>query len=140
MQDLQLVNDTTSDQQIARLTNNQADIDQNALENEPETSLTLSNLQPSLAAIDGVPSSQSNSNIHIHSPQTNPTRQMNNQMNNGFNNALTTLNTHQSSPFIQSNPRTTTSTTNNSIQNPPSDYSSTSSQHFSHSGHQQQPQ
>lgn len=102
IQDLQLVNDT-SDQQLNRLTNNQIDLDQQALENDTHETLTLSNLQPSLAAIDGVSGMASNADVHL--PQNlmslppranNPSFQTFTTNNGSVANSLTT---HQSSPF-----------------------------------------
>lgn len=91
---------------------NPDNIDSMALENEQESHhLTLQNLQPSLAAIDGVSSFTSNQNYQ-HSPQNSiPSAGSHNRFGGSyqaFNNTSnsngqnTSLNTHQSSLFSQS--------------------------------------
>lgn len=157
IQDLQLVNET-SDQQLVRLTNNQADIDQHALEREAEPPLTLSNLQPSLAAIDGIPSFANQSNNHTSDPSLNSppsnsmrfsnTNSSNNQYSNsyqGFTSTQNSFTTHQVSSFNQGSStntqRNSNSTDANSNNNPTSLNSSQNtnlnySTHFSQSNHQ----
>jgi BTB/POZ domain-containing protein 10 len=104
IQDLQLVsNSNNSDQQnlsqsqLLQLTNNNQQGDIEALENEDRenntnngSQLTLSNLQPSLAAIDGVPHHQG----MLHSPQN-----LGGYMGFGSQSGASSFNTHQSSPF-----------------------------------------
>lgn len=120
----------TSDQQLLRLTNSQADLDQHALENEAnmDTPLTLSNLQPSLAAIDGVPSFGNQFAYHnsaqqqaSHSPQPQPSNQSNNvnSLSSQYSNTVANTNTgvvfnsHQSSPFSQRPAQQQTGSNNN---------------------------
>jgi len=131
IQDLQLVNDT-SDQQINRLTNNQIELDQQALENDTQEPLTLSNLQPSLAAIDGVSGMASNSNVHL--PQnliTLPPRNNNPSFQNFT--ASNVLTTHQPSPFSLQRTASTTNDNNTSNNN---NNNNASFSHFSHSNQQ----
>lgn len=105
IQDLQLVSHSGGE---SRSFNQQVDLDQNALENEPDTSLSVSNLSPSLAAIDGVTSNASansssqfgafNSNANSQMFSTQPFGQANNRNNNavgpGFSQHFSHLN-HQ---------------------------------------------
>ena len=128
IQDLQLVNETT-DHQLLRLTNIQADLDQQALENEADTPLTLSNLQPSLAAIDGVPSFGHHFTDHqSYSPQPSINSNINNPLNNSSSQYVSTtssvFSSHQSSPFSQQQIRSTVAAAS-------TDTSSTSRQAFS---------
>ena len=128
---MQLVNDT-SDQQINRLTNNQIELDQQALENDTQEPLTLSNLQPSLAAIDGVSGMASNSNVHL--PQnliTLPPRNNNPSFQNFT--ATNVLTTHQPSPFSLQRTASTTNDNNTSNNN---NNNNASFSHFSHSNQQ----
>lgn len=122
----------TSDQQLLRLTNSQADLDQHALENEAnmDAPLTLSNLQPSLAAIDGVPSFGNQFAYHnsaqqqaSHSPQPR-SNHVNNSLgsqNSGASVSGTNgvFSPHQSSPFSQRPAAHQPSNNNNNTNNSP---------------------
>ena len=103
IQDLQLVN---HNEPTNRLTSNQTDLDQNTLEMEADTSLSLSNLNPTLAAnaavaaiIDGVSSftTSSNTNHSVSSPLNNTNSTQLNQFNSNYStNNSNFLNTHLS--------------------------------------------
>jgi len=109
IQDLQLVNSSSESNQLIPLSNNNQDIDSRALENETETDhLTFSNLQPSLAAIDGVPQLNGNSQTQLHSPQN-----LNLNRSSHFSGGCHSLNTHQSSPFSNRTNDRTNHTTDN---------------------------
>lgn len=125
----------TSDQQLLRLTNSQADLDQHALENEAnmDAPLTLSNLQPSLAAIDGVPSFGNQFAYHnsaqqqaSHSPQPQSNHVNYSQSSQYSSVSVSGTNAvfspHQSSPFSQrptAQQQQQTSNNNNNTNNSP---------------------
>lgn len=100
IQDLQLVNHNEPN----RLSSNQTDLDQNTLEMEADTSLSLSNLNPSLAAnpaaaaiIDGVSSftsSSSTNNNQSVNHNNNNSSQSNQYLSNYSTNNPNFLNTH----------------------------------------------
>lgn len=118
IQDLQLVNNTT-DQQLVRLTNNQTDLDQHALEQEAETSLTLSNLNPSLAAIDGV-SSFTSSNVNnttLHSPQNSMNNTRVNMLSSTHYNPISTYQNYNNTQNMAQNNQNMVQNSQNMAQN-----------------------
>ncbi len=107
IQDLQLVSNSNENGLMVHTSNNNQDIDSQALENENET-IHFINLQPSLAAIDGLPILNSSQQTHLHSPQNL------NLNRNQFSGSHQTLNTHFSSPFSNRTNERTNPTTESS--------------------------